>query len=48
MDLKLAVRSKFFLAYVFVGHEFSQEKVLRKKTEATGIRERSDEPVWHQ
>lgn len=27
---KLSVRSKFFLAYSFVGHEFSQEKVLKK------------------
>lgn len=27
---KLCVRSKFFLAYLFVGHEFSQEKVLKK------------------
>lgn len=48
MGLKLPVRPKFFLAYMFVGHEFSQEKVLKKTPEVTGIRERSDEPVWHQ
>lgn len=30
MGLKLPVRPKFFLAYMFDCHEFSQEKVLKK------------------
>lgn len=28
--LKLPVRPKFFLGYLFVGHQFSQEKVLKR------------------
>lgn len=40
MGLKLPVRPKFFLGYLFLGHEFSQEKVLKRSRSYRDRREK--------